>query len=69
MVDEELGVDHYKVKFVYNEGKYKLLSTDLVVPQEGDYQGKQVFLTISLGVEHEGWHYKLIAAVICPGDE
>ena len=62
-VEREFGKVQKRGQFTYQGNDYDLPITDVdfVV---GSEKGKKCFLTISLGVEYEGWHYKLIAGVV-----
>lgn len=56
-------------RFMYNGTHYDLPITDVSFLQtlsEGtpSFNQDNVYLTISLGIEFQGWHYKLIAGVI-----
>lgn len=59
-----------RVNFTYNGNDYDLPVTDPESCEKADYDvdslnGKNTYyLTISLGVEYEGWHSKLVANVI-----
>ena len=62
--------DQVRARYIYNENPYDLPITDIDFIreyQENDnlFQGvNNVYLTISLGVEFENWHYKLVAGII-----
>lgn len=57
-------------QFIHNRTKYWLWVTDPVYERlylqrpDGEYQVGESCLTISLGEPHEGFAYKLIAAII-----
>ena len=59
-----------RVCFTYNGNEYNLPVTDPVLCQAATYGVEQLndkrtyYLTLSLGVLHEGWHSKLVANVI-----
>lgn len=64
------GSDQVRAKFAFNGTAYDLPVTDIDFINEftsnneilrGDHD---IYLTISLGVEFGGWHYKLVAGVI-----
>lgn len=56
-------------RFTYNGSHYDLLVTDVSFLQTlskgiPSFNQDNVYLTISLGIELEDWHYKLIAGVV-----
>ncbi len=59
----------FRGRFTYNDVQYDLPITDIFflntlnksIPY---FNQDNVYLTVSLGIEFEGWHYKLIAGVI-----
>lgn len=59
-----------RLKFTYNTNQYDLPITDPVFKH--DYQSNpnlttnfnQMYMTVSVGVAHNGWYYKLIAGII-----
>jgi hypothetical protein len=63
-------VQRLRVCFTYNGHEYNLPVTDPEICQRAAYGVNQLnnsssyYLTLSLGVEHEGWHSKLVANVI-----
>jgi len=67
----EHGKNQLRCKFYFNGHQYDLPITDIkfIAKYENEpsfFEGKaDIFFTISLGVCFEGWHYKLIAGVIC----
>jgi hypothetical protein len=76
--EEGQGKPRARVVFDFAATKYDLPVTDIAVEEalraagEGSYDPEDlgmeasgtVFLTISLGEDYEGWHYKLAAAVL-----
>ena len=62
--------DRLRVEFIYNGTRYDLPVTDPKLCEEADFGienltlGNKFYLTLSLGVEYEGWHSKLVANVI-----
>ncbi|KAA6336573.1 hypothetical protein EZS27_015275 [termite gut metagenome] len=67
--------DKYRGKFTYNNNEYDLPITDPLyidilkyddssVPLCGKQETGDLYFTISLGEELEGWHYKLIAGIV-----
>lgn len=63
-------IQRLRVSFTYNGHEYNLPVTDPEICQRASYGVNQLnnctsyYLTLSLGVEHEGWHSKLVANVI-----
>ena len=59
-----------RVRFTYKGVSYDLPVTDPESCEEADSDGdtlngyENYYLTLSLGVEYEGWHSKLVANVI-----
>lgn len=59
-----------RIKFIYHSVNYDLPVTDLNFIAEYNKNNnvitsdKKVYLTISLGVEHQAWYYKLVAGVV-----
>ena len=66
----DLEKNQLRMKFEYNGNEYDLPITDLDFAYKYNKDNnilsnaKNIYLTISLGVVHEGWHYKLVAGVI-----
>lgn len=62
----------YRVRFCYHSHQYDLPITDpwymhdIRDDKKAPGQKGDIFITCSLGVEHEGWHPKLAACVIEP---
>ena len=60
-----------RVAFGYQGNRYDLSITDVAFLQayEKDKtiieKANHVFITVSLGAEHEGWFYKIAAGIIC----
>lgn len=69
-IDEKREKSKYRMKFTYYGSNYDFPITDPVFLEEfknnPEYfvQMSDVYLTLSLGLEFEGFHYKLVAAVI-----
>lgn len=69
-IDTRFGNPKARMKFVHNGNNYDLPITDPIflnrIKNDNNCGGiiSDAFLVLSLGVEHEGWHSKLIAAVI-----
>lgn len=71
-MENRYGTDRkrLRVNFTYNGVSYNLPVTDPEFCEQADYDveilnGKTAYyMTISLGVEYEGWHSKLVANVI-----
>lgn len=63
-----------RMKFIHNGNNYDFPITDPIyldrikLTNKGVGTLSEVYLVLSLGVEHEGWHSKLIAAIIEPQD-
>lgn len=61
---------HLRLIFTYNDWEYDLPITDPVFIQKYNANNQilngrsEIYITISLAVEHNGWHSKLIAAII-----
>lgn len=74
-IDEEREKSKYRMKFNYYGSSYDFSITDPVFLEEFKKdpdrfsQLKDVYLTLSLGLDFEGFHYKLVAAVIMPTHE
>lgn len=71
-IDENRGKSKNRMKFSYYGAEYDFPITDptfierLKKNPEGYLSINDVYLTISLGLEFEGWHHKLVAGVIIP---
>ena len=69
-IDEEREKSKYRMKFTYYGSNYDFPITDPVFIEtlkknpERYTDLKGVYLTLSLGLEFEGFHYKLVAAVL-----
>lgn len=69
-IDTRFDNPKARMKFVHNGNNYDLPITDPIflnrIRNDNNCGGiiSDAFLVLSLGVEHEGWHSKLIAAVI-----
>lgn len=72
--DEERENSKYRMKFTYSGSNYDLPITDPVFLEQfkknpekyADLNG--VYLVLSLGLEFEGFHFKLVATVVFPKD-
>ena len=72
--DEERESSKYRMKFTYFGANYDFPITDPVFLEQfkknpeiySDLNG--VYLVLSLGLEFEGFHFKLVAAVVFPKD-
>lgn len=73
-VDENREKSKYRLKFDYYGSSYDFPITDPVFLEKFRNAPSHferldnVYLTLSLGLEFEGFHYKLVAAVIMPPD-
>lgn len=71
-IDENREKSKNRMKFSYYGAEYDFPITDptfierLKQNPEGYLSINDVYLTISLGLEFEGWHHKLVAGVIMP---
>jgi hypothetical protein len=60
----------WRMKFNFKHNEYDLPITDADfmfnynINQSIFDDADEVYLTISLGIEHEGWHYKIVAGII-----
>lgn len=71
-MENRYGTDYkrLRVNFMYNGVEYDLPVTDPDFSEKADYDVESLngsdayYMTISLGVEHQGWHSKLVANVI-----
>lgn len=67
---DSTDLDHLRLNFSYNGHDYDLPITDPVFidnfKKNNDIlaERSEIFVTISLAVEHNGWHSKLIAGII-----
>jgi hypothetical protein len=68
------GREQYRLKFIFNMQDYDLPITDVTFLEKcknndcasiNQDMKDGVYLTISVGVEFEGWYYKLVAGVVC----
>ena len=73
-IDESRERAKIRMCFIYNDAEYDFPITDPVFldkvrknPELFDVI-PNVYLTISLGLEYEGWYHKLVAGVIIPDD-
>ena len=63
-------IQRLRVCFTYNGNEYNLPVTDPEICHQANYgieglnNKKTYYLTLSLGVQHDGWHSKLVANVI-----
>ena len=72
--DEERENSKYRMKFTYSGSNYDFPITDPVFLEQfkkkpekyADLKG--VYLVLSLGLEFEGFHFKLVATVVFPKD-
>ena len=72
--DEERENSKYRMKFTYFESNYDFPITDPVFLEQfkknpenySDLKG--LYLVLSLGMEFEGFHFKLVATVVFPKD-
>lgn len=71
-IDENREKSKNRMKFSYYGAEYDLPITDpafieqLKQNPEGYISINDAYLTLSLGLEFEGWHHKLVAGVIIP---
>ena len=71
-IDENREKSKNRMKFSYYGAEYDFPITDPTFIERLKQNPKQflsindVYLTLSLGLEFEGWHHKLVAAVIIP---
>jgi hypothetical protein len=73
-IRSEYDREQYRLKFVFNSSQYDLPITDVKFVEYcksledtavlGEIFKGDIFITISLGVEHEGFYYKLIAGIV-----
>jgi hypothetical protein len=69
---DDCGHEKYRIQFVYNGTQYDFPLTDTRYINElrsrnkscGGRNTGDLYLTLSLGVNHYDWHYKLVAGVI-----
>ena len=72
--DEERENSKYRMKFTYYGSNYDFPITDPVFLEQfkknpDSYADlNDVYLVLSLGLEFEGFHYKLVATVVIPND-
>ncbi|MBQ9641290.1 MAG: siphovirus Gp157 family protein [Bacteroidaceae bacterium] len=73
-IDEDRERSKNRMKFIYYGTEYEFPITDPMFLDSFKREPERfanipdVYLTISLGLEFEGWHHKLIAGVIIPTD-
>lgn len=73
-IDEEREKSKNRMIFTYKGQEYDLPITDPVFIEEFKKNPEcfalipDVYLTLSLGLEFEGWHHKLVAGVIIPAN-
>lgn len=68
---DDYGHEKYRILFSYKGNKYDFPLTDPEyismlqrgVRRNGD-RSNELYLTLSLGVNYNGWHYKLVAGVV-----
>lgn len=72
-IRREYGKEQYRLSFSFNSANYDLPITDVVFLEKcvksdsisiGEALPNDIYIAVSLGVEYEGWHYKLVAGVI-----
>ena len=72
-IRKEFEKEQYRLKFTFNSVNYDLPITDIKFLEKcsnstsvtiGEPIKDNIYLAISLGIEHDGWHYKLVAGVI-----
>ena len=69
---DEYGHEKFRIQFIYNGTQYDFPLTDTKYINElrsrnkpcGGRNTGDLYLTLSLGVNHFDWHYKLVAGVI-----
>lgn len=64
---DEYGHEKYRIQFTYRNNNYDLPLTDVKyihMLQNRNIKGGDLYFTLSLGVKHGDFHYKLIAGVI-----
>ena len=72
--DDEASRERYRIRFAYNNNVYDLPITDpeyLAALNDGTKtigNKRDVYITCSLGIEHEGWYYKLAACIFETGE-
>ena len=72
--DEERENSKYRMKFTYFDSNYDFPITDPVFLEQfkkspEDFSDlKGIYLVLSLGLEFEGFHFKLVATVVFPKD-
>ena len=73
-IDENRDKSKYRMRFSYYGEEYDFPITDPLFLEDfgnrtvSKFIISEAYLVISLGLEFEGWHHKLIAAVIIPND-
>lgn len=72
-IRKEFDKEQYRLKFTFNSANYDLPITDVKFLEKcinstsitiDEPIKDDIYLAISLGVEYEGWYYKLVAGVI-----
>ncbi len=64
-------IPQIRIQFQYKGASYDLPITDIAFLEKYEIdatiieKASAVFITVSLGVDVEGWHYKLAAGIIC----
>ena len=72
--DEEKENSKYRMKFTYSGSNYDFPITDPVFLEQFKKNSEKyddlngVYLVLSLGLEFEGFHFKLVATVVFPND-
>lgn len=70
---DEYGHEKYRIHFTYKSNRYDFPLTDPVYistlqrkQRSTGNRGDGFYLTLSLGVKYNDWHYKLVAGIIEP---
>jgi hypothetical protein len=72
-IRKDFGKEQYRLKFTFKSAEYDLPITDVKFLEKcisgnsitmNEPIIDDIYLAISLGVEHEGWYYKLVAGII-----
>lgn len=72
-IRKEFEKEQYRLKFTFNSVNYDLPITDIKFLEKCSNSTSvtidepikdNIYLAISLGIEHDGWYYKLVAGVI-----
>lgn len=68
---DDCGREKYRIQFSYKGNRYDLPLTDpeyISMLQRGSrecgHRDNEIYLTLSLGVNYNDWHYKLVAGVV-----